>query len=141
MPIKNFPFLSLTKDNYPRPWLPVRIINPHTKADWRTYGLIDTGADECSMPSKFAKRLGHDLTKGTKKSAGTAGGPTTVYSHTTSIEIFGIPVTKVAYTIPDTLIDFSPGLEVVLLGVKSFLDQFALEINYPKQIFSIKRTK
>ncbi|RJQ55731.1 MAG: hypothetical protein C4526_03000 [Nitrospiraceae bacterium] len=139
MPIRNFPFLSITPDNVPRPWLPIKVVNPHKGKDIFTYGLIDTGADECSMPSFFASQLGHDLNKGTPKGINTAGGLTTAYSHTTEIDIFGKDLKTVAYHIPNTLIDFTDGLQVVLLGVKNFLDQFILEIAYPKQNFSIKR--
>lgn len=139
MPIRKFPFLRLTADNRPRPWLSVRVINSHTGQYISTYGLIDTGADECSMPATYASQIGHILDKGKPKGITTAGGKTLAYSHTTKIEIFGKPVTKVAYTIPNTLVDFTEGLEVVLLGVKKFLDQFTLEINYPKQHLSITK--
>jgi len=61
MPITDFPFLCLAPDNRPRPWLPVKITNPHTGLSMATYGLIDTGADECTMPAYIAAQLGHDL--------------------------------------------------------------------------------
>lgn len=141
MPIEDFPFLSLAPDNYPRVWLPVRIVNPHTGKHIKTYGLVDTGADECAMPSFYAYTLGHKLEKGKKKSINTASGQTDVFSHTTTIEVFGKPVTKKAFTINDALIDYSPGLNIVLLGVRGFLDNFTLKIDYPKQLFSLKKKK
>jgi len=37
------------------------------------------------------------------------------------------------------LIDFMPNLYVPLLGVKSFLSNFILTIDYPRQIFSLRK--
>jgi len=45
------------------------------------------------------------------------------------------------YQIPNTPIDFMEGLEVVLLGVANFLDNFILTVNYHQQVFSIKRSQ
>ena len=141
MPIKEFPFLSLTPDGVERPWLPVRIINPHTNKFVSTFGLIDTGADECTVPADFASELDHCFDKGKPKNINTAGGITTAYSHTTIIEIYQLRDKKVIYKIPETPVDFTSGLSVVLLGVSSFLDQCKLEINYPKKHFSIIRPR
>ncbi|GBD96652.1 MAG TPA: hypothetical protein ENG83_10920 [Nitrospirae bacterium] len=140
MPITDFPFLCLRKNDVERPWLPVRITNPHTRKHIDTYGLIDTGADDCTMPAFLTEQLGHKLENGTAKPVHTAGGLTTAYSHTTTIEIFDIKQNKVIYSIPDKSIDFSEGLNIVLLGVRSFLDNFTLKINYPKRCFSIKNS-
>lgn len=74
MPITDFPFLCLTKDNKERHWLPVSIINPDTGKSIHTYGLVDTGADECSIPAAFANELGHELRKGKPRDVDTAGG-------------------------------------------------------------------
>ena len=135
MPIRNFPFLG-TSDAM-RPWLPIKIINPHTNQSVSCFALIDTGADECSIPAALAPALGHNLSNGTPKFTKTAGGPATAYSHTTKIEIYGFD-DKLLYTINDTPIDFMPTLNVPLLGVKQFLDQFEVHIHYPKKTFSIK---
>jgi len=137
MPIRNFPFLGSPTDAIKRPWLPIKIINPHTGTLLKIFGLIDTGADECSIPADLAPILGHDLNKGIPKIVNTAGGQTTGFSHTTKIEIYDM-TNKLVYTINDTPIDFMPGLHVPLMGVKQFLDQFELCIHYPKKTFSIK---
>lgn len=138
MPVRNFPFsITSPTDAIARPWLYVKIINPHSGKSIRLIGLIDTGADECAIPASFASILGHDLTKGTPKTISSAGGRTQGYSHTTKIEIFDMS-DNLCYTINDTPIDFMPDLNVVLLGVKQFLDQFKLHIHYPKNEFSIK---
>jgi len=141
MPIRDFPFLCLTKDNKERPWLPVTIINPSNGEAIPTYGLIDTGADECSVPAAFAKDLGHDLYKGKPKEVDTAGGKANTYSHLTTVEIFNPKENNIAHKMENIPIDFTEGLNVVLLGVKNFLDQFTLTIEYPKKVFSIKSSK
>lgn len=52
----------------------LRIVNPHTDKHYNTRGVIDTGADECSIPAKIANILGHNLKAGNVNIAGTAGG-------------------------------------------------------------------
>ena len=42
--------------------LPIRIVNSHDPSKfYSTYGIIDTGADECAIPAAIAPILGHDL--------------------------------------------------------------------------------
>src|SRR5574340_416068 len=138
MPIRNFPFcITSPTDSFPRPWLPIKIINPHTGQSIKFFGLIDTGADACSIPATLAPALGHVLVNGTPRPSKTAGGMTTGYSHTTKIEIYDLN-DRLLYTINDTPLDFMPGLHVPLLGVTRFLDQFELHVDYPAKNFSIK---
>lgn len=132
MKLSNIPFVKLAPDDIPRPWLPVTIINPHTDKKVKVLGLIDTGADECALPASYATILGHNLQLGTSKEINTGNGKTIAYSHTVRIEISD-------FTIQDTLIDFMPNLYVPLLGVKSFLSNFTLTINYPDLIFSLEK--
>lgn len=137
MPINDCPFLSL--GGVRRPYLPINIINPHTGKNCRTIGLIDTGADECAIPAQVAVLLGHDLQAVKPKTILTGNSDTEVYPHTTKFEIYHpLPPSKLLYTISDTPIDYMPNLHIVLLGVKSFLSKFVLNINYPEQSFSIK---
>lgn len=138
MPIRDCPFIQLNPQDIPRPILPIRIVNPHTGNEFSTYGIIDTGADECAIPASIASILGHNLQTGTTKYINTGNGVTTAYAHTTIFEIFHPVTGELAYTIPDTPIDFLPNLHVVLVGVNSFLSKFILEIDYPRQVFSIK---
>ena len=42
---------------------------------------------------------------------------------------------------PITSVEYVEKLPCVLLGVEKFLDQFILEIDYPKKFFSIKNSK
>ena len=132
MELLNIPFTKLTPDDTPRPWLPVTITNPHSNKSIKVLGLIDTGADECALPTRFASILGHNLEAGFIKEINTANAKTIAYSHTVKIEIED-------FIIHDTLIDFMPNLYVPLLGVKSFLNNFILTIDYPRQIFSLKK--
>jgi hypothetical protein len=145
MPISDFPFLKASgADPTPRPWLFVRIQNPATGAFVHTIGLLDTGADECCLPAAFASLLAHKLTAGTPKTMNTGNGTTTAYGHTCTIDIFDTRLLlsgkeKIAYSIPETIVDFLPDLHGVLLGVTTFLSGFELTIDYPRQLFSIRK--
>lgn len=139
MPIRDCP-LTLCNGGIFRPILNIRIINPHTGNSVRTYGLIDTGADECSIPAGLAQVLDHNLQAGTTKPVSTGNGQTVAYSHTTKFEIFH-PLTDILlYTLPDTPIDFLPNLHVVLLGVNNFMSNFKLTIDYPRRTFSLQNS-
>ncbi|MFA4888406.1 MAG: hypothetical protein WC628_02375 [Candidatus Omnitrophota bacterium] len=131
MEILNFPFTKFSQNDIPRPWLPVVIKNPHTNKELEVYGLIDTGADECALPAQYAILLEHNLQAGYPKEVNTGNGKILVYSHT-------ICLTTQDFTIKDVLIDFMPNLYVPLLGVKSFLSNFVLTIDYPNSSFSLK---
>jgi len=135
MPIKNCPF-SLYYGAH-RPVLPISIINPDTNLSHKTYGIIDTGADECAIPAYIAKVLGHNLQAGKTKKVGTGNGETTAYAHATEFALFHPATGELLYKVKNTPIDFMPNLHVVLLGVNSFLSKFILNINYPGKFFSI----
>lgn len=132
MPVKDEPLRALSANQPERPWLYVKFINPHTNDVQRAWALIDTGADDCALPAMYAPLLGHNLLAGTMSQSGTGNGTTTVYMHTTRIEIPG-------FSTADTLIAFMPNLHVPLLGVKSFLSHFKLTVDYPKGCFSLKK--
>lgn len=132
MEVLEKPFTKLHPNDIPRPWLPVIIRNPHTNQSVSVYGLIDTGADECAVPAGLAPLIGHNLQSGIAKTINTGNGPTTAYAHTLCFETDGIKVDNV-------LIDFLPNLNVVLIGVKSFLSNFILTIDYKNYTFSLKK--
>lgn len=134
MDIIDSPFIKFSPDDIPRPWLPVTISNPHTKQAISLYGLIDTGADECAVPAQFAPMIGHNLQAGQQKEINTGNGKTAAYAHTLSFETKGIIIENV-------LIDFMPNLNVVLLGVKSFLSNFKVVIDYKNNKFSLLDNK
>jgi len=130
MPIRNYPFSVIRPGDLARPYLPVTIINPDSQKKVKVYALIDTGADECAFPASFAPLLGHNLQAGRLKRISTGNGITTAYSHTTRILIEG-------FSTQDVLVDFMPNLNIPLLGVKSFLDNFILGVDYPQRVFSL----
>lgn len=130
MKIATVPFRKLSPNDIARPWLPVTIKNPQTRKSIKVFGLIDTGAEECALPALYAARLGHNLQAGREKEINTGNGVTIAYSHTVSIKAF-------TFSTRETLIDFMPNLYVPLLGVKSFLSNFILTIDYPRQLFSL----
>jgi hypothetical protein len=137
MPLKDCPFTECSGAIY-RPILHIRLVNPHTGIGTRTYGIIDTGADECAVPASFAQLIGHNLQAGSTKSINTGNGVTIAYTHTTKFEIYHPRTGNLIYTVEDTPIDFMPNLHVVLLGVKNFLSNFILNVDYPRNLFSIK---
>ena len=130
MPIRNYPFSIIRPGDLARPYLPVTIINPDTEKRVKVYALIDTGADECAFPASFTPLLGHNLQGGQMKRISTGNGITTAYSHTTRIIIEG-------FSTQDVLVDFMANLNIPLLGVRSFLSNFILTIDYPKKVFSL----
>jgi len=143
MPIRNFPFLKTTPGSPARAMLAIRVSNPDTGLFLDTYGLIDTGADDCAIPASLAKSLGYNLKAGKIKKIATGNGLTNAYTHLCTIDIFDTVdlvrgMLKVVYSTPDTPFDFLPRLNCILLGTKSFLSKFILTIDYPKQVFSLR---
>jgi predicted aspartyl protease len=130
MPVRDYPFSVVRPGDIARPYLPVTIINPDTGKELRVYALIDTGADECAFPASFASVLGHNLQAGRLRRTSTGNGITVAYSHTTRLAIED-------FSTQDVLVDFMPNLSIPLLGVKSFLSNFILTVDYPNRIFSL----
>lgn len=128
MPVRNYPFSATRPGDIARPYLPVTIINHDSGKHLKVFALIDTGADECALPATFATVLGHNLQAGQQRKINTGNGVTVAYSHTTRIVIEG-------FATQDVLIDFMLNLSVPLLGVKSFLGNFVLTIDYPNKTF------
>jgi len=143
MKTPKYPFHVMLAGHPPRPMLPVRIENPATGLFVDAWGLVDTGADDCALPARYAAALGHDLKAGAMRLIGTGNGTTRAYAHTTRIQVLAPPTRsspeRIAFTIPDTLVDFLPKLGCILLGAKSVLSQFILTLNYPEQWFTIRR--
>ncbi len=137
MPIRDIPF-TCPDGEICRPILAIRLVNPASAKGLVTYGLVDTGADECAVPASFAPLLGYDLKSGKQKEIMTGNGLTIAYSHPVKIEIYHPQTAELLYHVPDSEIDFLSGLGIVLLGVHSFLNRFILHIDYPQQVFSIR---
>ena len=132
MKIVKVPFTKLSPTDTARPWLPITIINPHTGQEIQVLGLVDTGADECALPSAYASLLGHNLQAGKSKEVNTGNGTTLAYSHTSRIRVGN-------FITDQTLIDFMPNLSVPLLGMKNFLSHFILTVDYPNSSFSLEK--
>jgi len=130
MLIKDYPFIRMRLGDVARPYLPVSIVNPENNKLLNVFALVDTGADECALPASFALPLSHDLQSGRPKKVSTGNGMTIAYGHTVCIKIFD-------FSTDNVLMDFMPNLRVPLLGVKNFLCNFVLNIDYPKKLFSV----
>lgn len=147
MPISNYPFQQ--KGNFPlrSPILPIRIVNPSNGFEYKTWGLIDTGAFESAIPEHIAKTLGHDIRSVQPVSGFGASGDFDVYPHKFRIDIFAmnskgiVNSKKVVHTIPEGYIGVVENLPFVLLGVKEFLSNFTLLIDYKNQKVSVKHPK
>jgi predicted aspartyl protease len=128
---REYPFYAARPGDLLRPYLPISIVNPASEKHLRVYALIDTGADECAFPASFAPLLGHNLQTGRLRRISTGNGVTIAYSHTTRIAIEG-------FSTQDVLVDFMPNLNTPLLGVKIFLSNFVLTVDYPRKAFSLR---
>jgi len=123
-------FKVISPGQISRPCLDVELKNPHTGKSVSILAIIDTGADECAMPAELAEIIEHNLKKGKRKPIRTGSGMTAAYSHTVSLIADG-------HEIKNVLIDFMPHLHVPLIGVKSFLANSVLTIDYPEKKFTI----
>jgi len=130
MLIENYPFITTHPSDVARPYLPITIINPENQKEVSVFALIDTGADECALPASFAPPLQHNLQSGHQKRINTGNGVTIAYSHTVCLKAF-------SFSTDNVLIDFMPNLHIPLLGVKSFLCNFILKVDYRSKNFSI----
>ena len=143
MPIIDYPFLQASANTISRPMLIARLSNPHSGLSVDVIGIIDTGADSSAMPATYAELLGHDLKQGVPSKIGTGNGVAYAYSHTSTISIYNTKEILLGnqepiYTTSEIKIDFMENLHTVLFGVKDFLGQFYLGIDYPRQLFSIR---
>ncbi len=122
-----------------RPMLFVRFTSPGGFQD--VPALIDSGASQCCLPAGYAGTLGLDLTSGTKKTMGTAGGKVDGYVHDCGMQVWNtreyLKDNKVAvHVVTATRVCFIPGLQEPLLGV-SFFNGHILTIDYKHRLFSI----
>jgi hypothetical protein len=136
MPVRNFPFLTPWDHATPNVWLPIRVINPETNEQVSTFGLIDTGADDCVVPGFIAEAIGHNIALGSSIIHNTAGGSAISYKHQIRIDICDLQ-DQCLYTINPCPVDVMNGCPCVLLGVNKFLSHFELHIDYPRKLFSV----
>jgi predicted aspartyl protease len=135
MPIVDQPLRALQIGNdLLKPYLNVSYINPHTGKSLKTAALIDTGADHCILPAGFAAILGHNFAMGHPTQVnGVSGQSNTLYQHTMKIKIDGHD-----FITDDVLIAFGQNLHTPIIGVRTFLSNFVLTINYPGKKFSLR---
>lgn len=138
MPIRNYSFKPL--GGMLRPILPIVIINPHSNKSHKTLGIIDTGADTCTISREIADILGHNMEKGDKGEATSVGAKVQTWLHTTTINMLDFN-SKIFHTIKNAKIEYVDNFDYVVLGVEDFLEKYRLEIDYPKRRFSIRRSR
>jgi hypothetical protein len=143
MPIVDYPFKAQGVFSIPSPILPVLITNPHNGANFRTWGLVDTGAVATVIPGFIARNIGHNVENVATSSGDCAGGQITVYPHTCNIDILSmnsngnVNENDIIIRIPPCKMGVINDCQCVLLGVSDFLKKYILKIDYPRKIFSI----
>lgn len=144
MPIIEYPFTKFGA-GVAHPMLWVKLVNLDTGLSLIALALIDTSADVCAFPTSVAKQLGYDLSDSPPKQIATASGVTLAYQHRVTLDILvtaptGMPTEKVFYSLPQTPVDFIEGLNTILLG-RPFLSNFVLEIDFKRELFSMRESK
>ena len=141
MEITNCPFSvpENYKDFGPQPYIPIRIINPKTNQAIINWGLVDTGAFSCRLPSMCGESIGIDILKGRLCEGATAGGKNKVYVHPCNIEILDMDNNVLTRITGEFA--FGDSVPFVLLGVQDFLKDYIVTIDYPRQVFLISKGK
>lgn len=110
------------------------LVNLANQRATRTFGIVDSGADENLFPASLARSLGHDLSKGTeRRSAGIGGGIVSYLHRENSIQIHPdwkpFPV--------DICFSDDPTVAIALLGRKGFFKHFKITFDQKLQIFTL----
>jgi len=117
--------------------------NAKTNPEFRTHGLIDSGADICFLPRTIANVLKLDLKEEKKKEATGANGKFWTYRTKMYLEIMdkgkriGVDMVKVAVNEKDPK-DLNPE-EGILLGRQGLFDNYEITINEKSQFVKLKR--
>lgn len=144
MPIRDYPFQAHPQIPIPSPVLPIRIINPDNGKDYKTWGLIDTGAVQTAIPGHIAETIGHNINAVKSIPGYGADGALKIYQHSFTIEIFKmdangiVDADSIIHTISRRRMGVIKDLPLVLLGVREFLKKFVLTVDYPQGRFSVK---
>jgi len=120
--------------------IPIRITNTNDGNQIDCYALIDTGADGNLFTKKLATDLGHNFQgDGVISSVNSGiGGSSDVYKHSFSIGVFSEDLKNIVWTSNPCLTDCIDAEIPLLLGVKGFLENFELTINYQKNTISLR---
>jgi len=127
---------QLTKDHLGkyRPFIPLEIINPHTRQSTKVMGLLDTGADDCVFPKVIAETTGHNL-KGDGVSSsinqGVGESKVQVWNHTFKMALLSPDRKTIVYRTKEYLIgcldhDNAPPL----IGTISFMEGLVITFDY-----------
>jgi len=117
--------------------------NPKTNPEFRTHGLIDSGADVCFLPRVIANVLKLDLKEEKKKEATGANGKFWTYRTEMYLEIIdkgrriGVDTVEVAVNEKDPK-DLNPE-KGILLGRQGLFDNYEITINEKSRFVKLKR--
>lgn len=119
--------------------IPLCVTNTHDGSQVDCYALIDTGADGNLFTKKLAEDLHHNFQgDGVLSSVNSGiGGSSPVYKHTFSIGLFSRDLKSIAWTSEPLLTDCIDAEIPLLLGVRGFLENFKLEIDYPRKTITL----
>lgn len=137
----NFKFFKTTADSPARPTLPLTLTNPINGRSFKTWGLVDTGADCCAMPASLASMIGCDAKKGWVKQIATSNGVLNAFSHQVEIGLHSVAGDNFSdhVVLREILeVDFLPNLDTTLIGT-NFLSGFQLTIDYSIHQFTLTR--
>lgn len=119
--------------------------NIDTNPEFRTHGLVDSGADVCFIPRKIADILQIDLT-GAKKEASTGvGGKINTYKTKIYLEVIyrnmPVGIDMVDVTIPEKDPDDIDFKQNILLGRSQLFKKYEITFNESKKTIEFKRIK
>lgn len=108
----------------------------HQQGFTKFLGLVDSGADHCCFPGWIATLLGHDLTKGRKRTFSGVGGEVETYLHQTYLEIIGYKFRCDTYY-SNKWNNWRFGL----LGQVGFFSHFEVNLDYKNKKFTVIKPK
>jgi len=121
-----------------RPVIPITI--KYKTNEIKTYGLVDSGADDCIFPTEIASELGIIIGRGERKTVGGVidGVTKPYYVHDNiTINVGGWDYkTKIGF-----MKDLSRSMGVGILGQEGFFDKFVIKFDRKKEIVDIKEKR
>ena len=128
------PYRTFVDGDLPRPYLVMEVTGLNGTS-MRIYGIVDSGADQTSLPFEYASIFGYDETTLSQRQFRQVEGTGTSYVATT-------PCTAVVMEIPGTTVSLSPqfikGSQIVLWGRLDFMRSFHVTVRESEQIFVIE---
>ncbi len=137
MPIDNYPLTNFFGAYIPI--LNIKIVNPDTKLSLSTKGIKAPEVRECAITASAGGLFGHQLAgKGESMEIHSINIKVMGYSYKATIEILKPNSDELLYRIQNVPVNFVPIVTNNLLGVKGFLENFVLNVNYPAKNFPLK---